>query len=75
MSQIPTLQPPGSILAFMPVFHVPINSQLIKSGPATNILKRTEPHTAKILWRQIKNLFPQLICIYTTYILELVCMA
>lgn len=48
MSQIPTLQPPGSILAFMPVFHVPINSQLIKSGPATMFLHRA-PHSQDIV--------------------------
>lgn len=47
------------------MFHVPIISQLIKSGPATyfllNILECTEPYRANKLWLQIKNLFPQVI--------------
>jgi len=63
MSQTPTLQPPGSILACMLMCHVPIISHLIKSGPATyfllNILECTEPYMAKMLWLQMKNLFPQ----------------
>lgn len=62
---IPTLQPPGSILSCILMFHVPIISHLIKSGPATyfllNILECTESYTAKKLWLQIKNLFPQVI--------------
>lgn len=69
MSQIPTT---GSIPACTLTFHVPIISQLIKSGPATyfllNILECIEPFTAQILWLQIKNLFPQVI--YTIYTLH-----